>query len=38
MVESLEAIEDVEYTDLVEETYLKVFKVVWFLSYIVNNY
>ena len=28
MVESLEAIEDVGYTDLVEETYLRVFKVV----------
>ena len=38
MVESLEAIQDVGYTDLVEETYLKVFKVVWFLLYIANNY
>jgi DNA mismatch repair ATPase MutS len=38
MIESLEAIEDVGYTDLVEETYLKVFKVVLFLSYIANNY
>lgn len=31
MVESLEAIQDVGYTDLVEETYMKVFKVAWFL-------
>ena len=38
MVESLEAIQDVGYTDLVEETYLKVFKVIWFPSYITNSY
>lgn len=38
MVESLEAIQDVGYTDLVEETYMKVFKVAWFLSYMANNY
>ena len=34
MIESLEAIQDTGYADLVEETYLKVFQVFWFLSYI----
>ena len=38
MVESLEAIQDFGYTDLVEETYLKVFKVSWFPSYTANTY
>jgi len=40
MIESLEAIqyEDVGFSDLVAETYLKVFKVLWFLSYIADNY
>ena len=38
MVESIEAIQDFGDTNLVEETYLKVFKVVWFLLYIANNY
>ena len=38
MIESLEAIQDVGYTDLVQETYLKVFKVFRFLSFSADDY